>query len=192
MNHTTTTTVLIAIAAVTATLLAAGTVAADVGSNHSAFAHYKKGYKEAKSNGIPRGISNKQIILCITYGDNSPNTCSALLNLGPSPMKQGSSYTPSASQQSSPMKPSSTTTTNTPNVVHTSSPMKQGSSYTPSASQQSSPMKPSSTTTTNTPNTVHTNLSGSYPQASTLTKPSTTSTPLKFNTQIKFPFDLPG
>ena len=153
MNHTTTTTVLIAIAAVATMLLAAGTVAAAVGSNHSAFAHYKKDYKEAKSKGISRGISNKQIILCITYGDNSPiyhDACSALLNLGPSPMKQGSSYTPSAAQQSSPMKESTS------------------------------------------------NLSGSYPQVSTLTKPSTTnmpsttSTPLKFNTQMKFPFDLPG
>jgi hypothetical protein len=141
MNHTTTTTVLIAIAAIAA-LLAASTIAA-LGSNHSAFAHYKKNYKEAKSNGISRGIANKQIIICITYGDNSPNTCSALVNLGPSPMKQGSSYTPSASQQSSPMKPSSATTTSTPDVMHTSSPMKQGSSYTPSASQQSSPMKES-------------------------------------------------
>jgi hypothetical protein len=174
MNHTTTTTVLIAIAAVAATLLAAGTVAAAVGSNHSAFAHYKKNYKEAKSNGISHGISNKQIILCITYGDNSPiyhDACSALVNLGPSPMKPSSS----------------TTTTSTPNVMHSSSPMKQGSSYTPSAAQQSSPMKESTS-----------NLSGSYPQVSTLTKPSNTSmlstasTPLKFNTQMKFPFDLPG
>jgi hypothetical protein len=157
MNHTTKTTVLIAIAAVATMLLAAGTVAAAVGSNHSAFAHYKKDYKEAKSKGISHGISNKQIILCITYGDNSPinhDACSALISLGPSPMKQGSSYTPSAAQQSSPMKPSSTTTTatSTPNVMNTLSPMKQGSSYTPSAAQQSSPMKPSSTTTTSTPN----------------------------------------
>ncbi|MBV9178460.1 MAG: hypothetical protein JO297_15650 [Nitrososphaeraceae archaeon] len=144
MNHTTTTTVLIAIAAVTATLLAAGTVAAAIGSNHSAFAHYKKDYKKAGSNGISHGISNKQIIICITYGDNSPiyeHACSALLNLGPSP---------------SPLKPTSTTTTttSTPNIVDTSPPMKQGSSYTPSASQQSSPLKES------TPN-----LSGSYPAA---------------------------
>ena len=124
MNHTTTTTVLTAIAAIAATLLAAGTVAAAVGGNHSAFAHHKKDYKEARSNGISHGIVNKQIILCITYGDNSPNTCSALLNLG-----------------SSPMRPSSTTTTNTPNVERTSSPMKQGSSYTPYSAQQSSQMK---------------------------------------------------
>ncbi|HEY6883445.1 MAG TPA: hypothetical protein VI278_05345 [Nitrososphaeraceae archaeon] len=138
MNHTTTTTVLIAIAAIAATLLAAGIVAA-LGSNYSAFAHYKKNYKEAKSNGISRGISNKQIILCITYGDNSPiyhDACSALVNLGPSPMKP------------------STTTTSTPNVADTSSPMKQGSSYTPSAAQQSSPMKESTA-----------DLSGSYPAA---------------------------
>ena len=137
MNHTTTTTVLIAIAAVTATLLAAGTIAAAVGGNHSVFAHHKKDYKEARSNGISHGITNKQIILCITYGNNSPiygHACSALLNLGPSPMKQESSYTPSASQQSSPMK--------------------QESSYTPSAAQQSSPMKESTS-----------NLSGSYPSA---------------------------
>jgi hypothetical protein len=42
MNHTTTTTVMIAIAAIAATLLAAGTVA--IASNHSAFAwkEYKK------------------------------------------------------------------------------------------------------------------------------------------------------
>ena len=134
MNHTTTTTVLIAIAAVTATLLAAGTIAAAVGGNHSVFAHHKKDYKEARSNGISHGITNKQIILCITYGNNSPiygHACSALLNLGPSPMKQESSYTPSAAQQSSPMKPSSTTTTSTPNVVHTSGPMKSSTTSTP-------------------------------------------------------------
>ena len=107
MNHTTTTTVLIAIAAVTATLLAAGTIATAVGGNHSVFAHHKKDYKEARGNGISHGITNKQIILCITYGNNSPiygHACSALLNLGPSPMKQESIYTPSAAQQSSPMK----------------------------------------------------------------------------------------
>src|SRR5213595_3059592 len=110
MNHTTTTTLLIAIAAVAATLLAAGTVAAAVGSNHSAFAHHKKAYKEARGDGISHGAGNKQIILCITYGDESrisEGACSNALSIpGSSPMKQGSSYTPYAAQQSSPMKPS--------------------------------------------------------------------------------------
>ena len=46
MNHNTTTKVLIAIAAVAATLLAAGTVA--VASNHSAFAWKNKEYKNDK------------------------------------------------------------------------------------------------------------------------------------------------
>jgi hypothetical protein len=238
MNHTTTT-VMIAIVGIAATLLAAGTIAAAVGSEHSAFAHHKKGdykgQKETRSNAISQGAINKQIILCITYGMASPILTGACTNTGTahddnsggiiafpnpasSPMKRGSSYT---TQQSMPMKPSTTTTTSTPNLEHTSSPMKQGSSYTPYSTQQSMPMKPSTTTTTSTPNLEHTSspmkssttrIDGSYPSvalmkpsssATTTSTPnlehtsspmksSTTSTPLKFNAPIKIPFDLPG
>ena len=74
MNHKTTT-VLVAIAAVAATLLAAGTVTA-LGSDNFAFAHkrYSKtdssfayprnGYMETKDNGITK-VPYKQIIICI-------------------------------------------------------------------------------------------------------------------------------
>ena len=71
MNHTTT--VLIAIAAIAATLLAAGTVT--VASNHSAFAHkdYQKKYdkysREDKSGRDGDNINvNKQIVKCIVVG----------------------------------------------------------------------------------------------------------------------------
>ena len=74
MNHTTTTTVLIAIAAIAATLLAAGTVAA-LGSNHSAFAHkeyqkkYEKYTREDKSGRDGDNINvNKQVVKCIIVG----------------------------------------------------------------------------------------------------------------------------
>jgi hypothetical protein len=184
MNHTTNTTVLIAIAAVAATLLAAGTVAAAVGSNDSALAHRKKAYKETRSDDISHGAGNTQIILCITYGDESPNMCSNALSIPwSSPMKQGSSYTPHAAQQSSPMKPSPTTTTSTPNVVHTSGPMKSSTSDLGGSYPSVAPKQPSTATTTSTPNVMHT----SGPM-----KSGTTGTPLKFNSPIKFPFDLFG
>jgi hypothetical protein len=205
MNHTTTTTVMIAIVGIAATLLAAGTFAAAVGSEHSAFAHYKKGYykgqKETRSNAISQGAANKQIILCITYGMASPiltGACTnaatanngnsggiiAFSNPASSPMKRGSSYTPYSTQQSMPMKPSTTTTTSTPNVVHTSGPMKSSTTRIDGSYPSVALMKPSSsTTTTSTPNLGHT----SGPM-----KSSTTSTPLKFNAPIKIPFDLPG
>ncbi|HET7389469.1 MAG TPA: hypothetical protein VFJ51_01500, partial [Nitrososphaeraceae archaeon] len=181
-----------------------GTIAAAVGSEHSAYAHHKKAYykgqKETRSNAISQGAANKQIILCITYGMASPiltgacnNTATAnngnsggiiaFSNPASSPMKQGSRYTPYSTQQSMPMKPSSTTTTSTPNVVHTSDPIKSSNADQFGSYPSVAPMKPSSTTTTSTPNVVHT----SDPM-----KSSTTSTPLKFNGPIKIPFDLPG
>jgi hypothetical protein len=82
MNHTTT--VLIAIAALTATLLAAGTVAAAVGSSHSAFAHkeYKNKYhnnnKYAREDKSGRDGDNinvgKQNIKCIVVGHDDGMT----------------------------------------------------------------------------------------------------------------------
>ena len=69
-NHKTTT-VLVAMAVIAATLLAAGTVAA-VGNNHSAFAHkeyqkkYEKYTKEDKSGRDGDNINvNKQVVICI-------------------------------------------------------------------------------------------------------------------------------
>ncbi|HZA07665.1 MAG TPA: hypothetical protein VE619_08180, partial [Nitrososphaeraceae archaeon] len=44
------------------------------------FAHHKKGYIGAKSNGISQGVINKQIILCITSGDASPILSGACSN----------------------------------------------------------------------------------------------------------------
>ena len=232
MNHTTTTTVMIAIVGIAATLLAAGTIAAAVGSEHSAFAHHKKGYykgqKETRSNAISQGAANRQIILCITYGMASPILTGACTNTGTanddnsggiiafpnpasSPMKRGSSYTPYSTQQSMPMKPSTTTPTSTPNLERTSDPTKSSNGDQVVFYPSVAPMKPSSTTTTSTPNAVHTSdpmkssntdQSGSYPSvasmkpSSTTTtstmKSSTTSTPLKFNAPLKIPFGLPG
>ena len=205
MNHTTTTTVMIAIVGIAATLLAAGTFAAAVGSEHSAFAHHKKGYykgqKETRSNAISQGAANKQIILCVTYGMASPiltGACTnaatanngnsggiiAFSNPASSPMKRGSSYTPYSTQQSMPMKPSTTTTTSTPILEHTSGPMKSSTTNQVGSYPSVALMKPSSSaTTTSTPNLEHT---------SSPMKSSTTSTPLKFNAPIKIPFDLPG
>ena len=72
-NHKTTT-LLVAMAVIAATLLAAGTVAA-VGNNHSAFAHkeYKKKYdkytREDKSGRDGDNINvNKQVVKCIIVG----------------------------------------------------------------------------------------------------------------------------
>jgi hypothetical protein len=78
MNHTTTITVLIAIAAVAAMLLAAGTVAAAVESAHSTFAHHKKGYSKTHSENSFKEISQQsnspQQVICLTAGGNSPIT----------------------------------------------------------------------------------------------------------------------
>jgi hypothetical protein len=89
-NHTTIT-VLVVLAAISATLLAAGTVT--VASNHSAFAWKEKGYKKDKyqrddnkyqNDGSERGgnsitaiASNEQSSECETAGSNSPisNSC---------------------------------------------------------------------------------------------------------------------
>ncbi|MBV9668159.1 MAG: hypothetical protein JO327_08515 [Nitrososphaeraceae archaeon] len=75
-NHKTTT-LLVAMAVIAATLLAAGTVAA-VGSNHSAFAHkeYKskndKYTKQDKSGRDGNNINvNKQTVKCIVVGSDS-------------------------------------------------------------------------------------------------------------------------
>jgi hypothetical protein len=72
-NHKTTT-LLVAMTAIAATLLAAGTVAA-LGSNHSAFAHkeYKKNYDKYNKEESGRDGNNiaisKQILKCIIIGD---------------------------------------------------------------------------------------------------------------------------
>ena len=78
MNHKTTT-ALVAISVVAATLLAAGTVAAAIGiagSDHPAFAHQKKGYYKGHKGDDFKGISQQniepQIVLCLTAGGNSP------------------------------------------------------------------------------------------------------------------------
>src|SRR6476619_4553420 len=72
-NHKTTT-VLLTIAALAATLLAASTLAATtIGSDHSAFAH-KKASKGVKNKGISTPTITKQVQLCITAGGNSPIT----------------------------------------------------------------------------------------------------------------------
>jgi hypothetical protein len=91
MNHKTTI-ALVAIAAIAATLLAASTIAT-VASDKFAFAHkkhnkadskftlyHKKGSMGTKDNGISQ-VPYKQIIICITTGQNSPNACTNTLNI---------------------------------------------------------------------------------------------------------------
>ena len=72
-NHKTTT-VLLTIAALAATLVAASTLAATtLGSDHSAFAH-KKASKGVKNKGNLTPTITKQVLVCITAGGNSPIT----------------------------------------------------------------------------------------------------------------------
>jgi hypothetical protein len=93
MNHRTTT-ALVAIAAIAATLLAASTIGT-LGSDKFAFAHkkhnkadsesiyHKKGSMGTKDNGISQ-VPYKQIIICITTGQNSPihsDACTNTLNI---------------------------------------------------------------------------------------------------------------
>ena len=93
-NHTTVT-ALVVLAAVAATLLAAGTIT--VASNHSAFAWKNKEYKKDKyqrdenkyqydrsdgKRGITVIAANEQSNECETFGNNSPIGAGACVNTG--------------------------------------------------------------------------------------------------------------
>jgi hypothetical protein len=208
MNHNTTT-VLVAIAAVAATLLAAGTVSA-LGSDNFAFAHKrysktdstfaypKKGYMETKDNGITK-VPYKQIIICITTGLNSPiqsGACTNAMNIGKPgdltgiPRTSGSRMvSTTANQPAAPVMVSTTAN------QAASSPMKASTT----ANQPAAPMKAS--TTANQPaasmKPITTNLGGSYPGAAAPMKSvPTNQAPSSMNTKgytpVKFPFDVNG
>lgn len=183
MNHRTTT-VLVAIAAVAATLLAAGTVAA-LGSDNFAFAHkrYSKtdstfayprnGYMESRDNGITK-VPYKQIIICITTGQNSPiqtGACTNAMNVGkPGDLiGRAGTFVPrdiSTASQSGSAAP--IMVSNTANQPAAAAPMKVSSN----------------------------NLGGSYPSAAAPMHSSTTagqaqsSMNAKEFTPVKFPFDV--
>jgi hypothetical protein len=77
-NHKTTTNTLVAVAALAAILVAAGTVAA-AGSYHSAFAHKKGAYKSFQNSGIAVPTITAQEQQCSTAGSTSPidTSCTA-------------------------------------------------------------------------------------------------------------------
>ena len=181
MNHRTTT-VLVAIAAVAATLLAAGTVAA-LGSDNFAFAHkrYSKtdsafayprnGYMESRDNGITK-VPYKQIIICITTGQNSPiqtGACTNAMNVGKPGDLIGRAGT---------LVPRDISTT--------------------SQSGSAAPIMVSNTANqpAAAPMKVSSNLGGSFPSAAAPTQSSTTtgqaqsSMNAKEFTPVKFPFDV--
>jgi hypothetical protein len=211
MNHKTTT-VLVAIAAVAATLLAAGTVAA-LGSDNFAFAHkrYSKtdsafayprnGYMDTRDNGITK-VPYKQIIICITTGQNSPiqtGACTNAMNVGkPGDLigRAGTLVPRDISTTSQPGSAAPIMVSNTanqpaaaPKMVSTTS--QPGSaapimvSNTANQPAAAAPMKVSSN-----------NLGGSYPLAAAPMHSSTTSGQpqssmnAKEFTPVKFPFDV--
>jgi hypothetical protein len=193
MNHKTTT-VLAAIAAVAATLLAAGTFAA-LGSDNFAFAHkrYSKtdsafaypgnGYMDSRDNGITK-VPYKQIIICITTGQNSPiqtGACTNAMNVGkPGDLigRPGMSSPREMSTTSQPAAPIMVSNTaNQPPAA----PMKVSTTSQPPAA----PMKVSNN-----------NLGGSYPSTAAHVQSSTTSGQAQSSmntkefTPVKFPFDV--
>ena len=67
-NHKIATTILVAVAALAAVLVAAGTVAAAAGSYHSAFAHKKLANKSFQNSGIAVPTITAQLQKCETTG----------------------------------------------------------------------------------------------------------------------------
>jgi len=76
-NHKTTTNTLVAIAALAAVLVTAGTVAA-AGSYHSAFAHKKGANKSFQNSGIAVPTITAQLQKCETAGGTSEITGSCI------------------------------------------------------------------------------------------------------------------